>query len=109
LKFIILNISLFFFIGTVGCNTTEETTQKEPSCNGEEYTLKDFTGLDGCKFLLVDAEGNKYEPVNLKKFMSDPKDKTKVRVKFRKVLTGSICMVGSTVEIICIEETSPSN
>ncbi|KAB1065173.1 hypothetical protein [Salibacter halophilus] len=109
MKFIILNISLFFLIGTVGCNTTEETTQKEPSCNGEEYTLKDFTGLDGCKFLLVDAEGNKYEPVNLKKFMSDPKDKTKVRVKFRKVLTGSICMVGSTVEIICIEETSPSN
>ena len=104
-----LHIVILSLLLLAGCGNTKETTQKESSCNGEVYTLKDYTGLDGCKFLLVDSDGNKYEPINLKKFLSDPKDNTKVRAKFKKVLTGSICMVGSTVEVICIEETSPSN
>ncbi len=74
--------------------------------NAEEATLKDLTGLDGCSWVLVLANGKKLEPTNLEKFdnikLTDGK---RVFVEYKTILNAaSICMVGTIVEIICISE-----
>ncbi|MEM7102074.1 MAG: hypothetical protein AAF502_03010 [Bacteroidota bacterium] len=67
--------------------------------------VKDFTGLDGCKHLIILDDGTKLEPVS---YPADFvfKDRQQVKLSYesaKDVMT--ICMSGETVKITCIEET----
>ena len=58
LRCLALLIPLFLF----GCKTKKDVgTTKTATCN-MEGTVKDFTGLDACSFLIVDRKGKKYLP-----------------------------------------------
>jgi hypothetical protein len=72
------------------------------SCKKEQTEIygivKDFTGLDGCKILIVLDSGEKLEPVSLPPNTSLTPNK-RVAIKYNTVARLSICMSGPTVEI----------
>lgn len=64
-------------------------------------TVKDFTGFDGCRMLIVLDSGEKLEPVSL------PANTTlmanrRVAIKYKNANRASICMAGPTVDIISL-------
>ena len=87
-----------FLLLAISCSSTSQTECE----NGEVITLKDFTGLDGCRWMLVTEENKSLEPMNLEDFISEPKEDEKYRIEYsiRNDLA-SICLVGSIVEITC--------
>ena len=73
------------------------------SCdNGEVVTLKDFTGLDGCRWMLVTEDNNSLEPMNLDDFIKEPKEDDNYRIEYNvRNDLASVCLVGSIIEITC--------
>ena len=69
--------------------------------NAELFTIKNFAGLDGCSYVLVQGDKS-FEPINLEDFVAEPtEDQT---VMFEIVVRedmASICMVGTIIEITC--------
>jgi len=69
-------------------------------------SVKDFTGLDGCSFLIVLENGDKLLPTKLDDENFEFKDGRKIRFDYEE-LQGimSICMAEKMViEITCIKE-----
>lgn len=63
-------------------------------------TLLDYTGLDGCTWVIKLADKEVLEPINLGNFIFfELKDGKKIWVKYKTVGMASICMVGPTIEI----------
>lgn len=71
---------------------------------GELATIRDFTGLDGCGWVIVLNNGENLEPKNLHSFGLDLKDGMKIKVKYHEEWGASVCMMGKLVEIDCIKE-----
>jgi hypothetical protein len=85
-------------------------------------TIRDLTGLDGCGFVLELANGSRLEPERPfifcgtpplpKEITEDPLynfefvDGKRVRISYYETNRPSICMVGPTVKITCIEEVT---
>jgi len=77
------------------------------NCGSEavKATIEDFTGLDGCGYLIVLEDGTRLEPINLNSQTVAPADGKKVWITYTKATnSASICMVGDMVEITCISE-----
>lgn len=78
---------------------------KSTSCTAAiQGQIKNYTGLDGCGWV-IEAKGKTFEPVNLNDF--DPKfleNNKKVWFTYQSFAAGSICMVGETIQITCLEE-----
>ena len=71
--------------------------------NGENALLRDYTGLDGCRWILELPGGERLEPVNLHELDFTPRDSLAVRVEYSIAEDMfSICMVGKMVHIQCI-------
>ena len=68
--------------------------------------FKDYSGLDGCGFVIILENGNRIEPINLNKFDIELVDNQKIWVDFHinENLSASICMVGDIVVIDCISK-----
>ncbi|HYC40086.1 MAG TPA: hypothetical protein VEB63_06300 [Chitinophagaceae bacterium] len=64
-----------------------------------EGTVKDFTGLDGCRLLIELEDGKRLEPQKLPEGVTLEANR-RVAIRYRE-MTGqmSICMVGPVVEI----------
>ena len=64
-------------------------------------TLRDYTGLDGCGWVIEVDEGGVLEPLNLGEFISAPDADMRLRVEYEEE-TGyfSICMVGPIVTLL---------
>ncbi|MFB6257689.1 MAG: hypothetical protein ABEH38_03265 [Flavobacteriales bacterium] len=67
-------------------------------------TVKDYTHLDGCRFLLITDNGKKLNPLELDSAYR--KDGLKVRVSYRKKEAMTTCMAGKNVEIIRIRRSN---
>ncbi|MFO7656350.1 MAG: PKD domain-containing protein [Bacteroidales bacterium] len=70
-------------------------------------TVKDYTGLDGCGFLIELDNGTRLEPI-----LTDTtfifRDKQRVKVSYvERHDLASICMAGTIAEITCIKEVEP--
>jgi PKD repeat protein len=66
-------------------------------------TVRDYTGLDGCKYIIELDNGIKLEPVRvIPPFVFT--DSQRVILAYRPLRVASICMVGITAEITCIRE-----
>ena len=67
-------------------------------------TLRDYTGLDGCGWVIEADEGAVLEPLNLDEFISDPDPGMRLRVEYEEE-SGyfSICMVGPIVTLLACE------
>ncbi len=79
--------------------------KKEEACaDGQKGIFKNFTGLDGCGWM-IELENNKViEPSNLNEFMIQPEENKKIWVTYESAPLASICMVGEVVYIKCISE-----
>lgn len=66
-------------------------------------TVYDYSGLDGCGYIIELDNGIKLEPV---RFLNEIelRDSMRVKLSYTPVRVASICMVGQTAIITCIEE-----
>lgn len=96
-KYLIL-ISCFFLVTASKCSD-----KKGNSYCTEMGTLKDFTGLDGCNFLIVLDNGDKLQPI-IQDADIELKDGQRIKFGYTEIVDQmSICMAGKMVEILCIE------
>lgn len=84
----------------IGCEK-EETGDAIEMQSG---TLYDYTGLDGCSWIIQLADGTKLEPTNLDDFPITPEDGKEIFLTYTPLDAGSICMVGTVIEIQSIRE-----
>ncbi len=69
--------------------------------------VRDYTGLDGCKYLIELDDGTRLEPI-LKDTGFYFRDNQRVRLSYiERPDLMSICMAGIIAEITCIEEIDP--
>jgi len=100
LKYLLL-LSSVLLLGASKCGD-----KKGQSACTELGTIKDFTGLDGCKMMIVLDNGEKLQPVNYDKSKLDQELKDGQRIKFAyKEVDDMVsnCMAGKMVEVTCIE------
>ena len=101
-------------------NAVEESTCSTPA------TVKDLTGLDGCRFVFVLSDGTRLLPLrsNLgwcgtpplpKEVTEDPLynfefvDGKKVFIDYEAVQAATVCMAGKTVKITCLSEAKQTD
>ncbi len=80
--------------------TTLLACEKGSLWNREEGVLKDYSGLDGCTWV-IESDSRTYEPLNLAEFDIALEDGKKVKFSFDNAddIAGSICMVGEIIRI----------
>jgi hypothetical protein len=101
LSALIWSIALLF----AACKSPGESSAPDLTDQGYiKATVKDYTGLDGCTFLIVAEDGKRFEPVGLP--VEFRVHDLPVWVKYRPPAQamGSICMVGQIVEIVEIKK-----
>lgn len=94
-------------INSIESQTENQDLNTNSRCpHGVKATIRNFTGLDGCSWLLVLEDGKKLEPTNLENFdFIKLEDGKKVIVEYEaQTAMASICMAGSIVKITCISE-----
>ena len=88
-------------IAFTACSSSNKTVKTNQQWVEEGYisvTIKDFSSLDGCTFLLVSEEDTKYLPVNLAQEFQ--KDGLSVWVKYHTLKSSmNICMQGIAISI----------
>lgn len=67
-------------------------------------TLYDYTGLDGCGWVIKLADGTLLEPTNLADFPVTPEDGKPIFLTYTEQDMGSICMIGPVVQIQSMRE-----
>ena len=70
----------------------------------EKATLRDFTGFDGCAYVLV-LDNEEVLEIGELKFEPDFEfsDGLRVSVTYEEFSSASICMIGPMVRLLCIE------
>ena len=82
-----------------------ESCKEKSSCDqGVKGVFKDFTGLDGCGWIIELEDKSVIEPSNLQDFMIIPRENKKIWVTYENAPLASICMVGQVVLVKCISE-----
>ncbi len=111
---------LLFMLSLLFTNCKDEQPIVITCDNAVLATVKDLTGLDGCGFVFVLADGTKLEPQMLfycgtpplpKEVTENPLydfqwvDGKQVRIAYEEIPdAASICMAGKIVKITCLEE-----
>ena len=91
-RFFTISILLFLLVISFSCK------KNTPEATG---VLKDYTGFDGCRFLVFLDNGEKLEPVSLPANVTLVNN-ARVAVCYKIVYRASICMMGETAEIISL-------
>jgi hypothetical protein len=110
--FIIILIGSMISCTPTKTSTDEEASAREvptevitkPSC-GTLATVKDNSGLDGCKFLIILDNDQRLEPLVMEDKNFEFKDGQRIRLNYeteREMM--SVCMSGMGVKVTCIEE-----
>jgi len=90
----------------LACKSTQNNSKKSDdltACN-TTATVKDYTGLDGCRFLLLMENGEKWLAVGAKKLGWKFEDHQKIIFGYKEIQPmASVCMAEQkTVELTCI-------
>ena len=98
-------LAFLVILSVWSCKTKKEIGGENPACN-IEATVKDFTGLDGCTFLIVLDNGDKLLPAKINNEAFELKDNQRIRFAYKEMPDMmSICMAEKmAVEVTCIEE-----
>ena len=81
------------------------TKTQQPDADAIKATLNNYTGLDGCSWVIKLKNNEVLEPINLADFDLDLKEGKKIWIKYKPAPNyASICMVGQMVEIEAIWE-----
>jgi len=96
MKITLLAFALFLVLS---CRKEDDTLL----CD-EKATLRDFTGVDGCSYVLVLDDEKVLEIGDLE---VEPdfqfRDGLRVSVTYEELSSASVCMVGSIVRVLCID------
>jgi hypothetical protein len=97
--------AILLFIFTIAGMVLLTTGCPKDKCEGGvDGLLLDYTGLDGCRWIIELDSGERLEPVNLDQLDFEPADSLPVRIIYTEATDMmSICMVGEMVHISCIE------
>jgi hypothetical protein len=82
------------------CDPPVECPSGYPMVRG---TIRDYTGLDGCAFVIELANGEVVEPGMVHDSTFVFEDGKKVWFSYRSLPAASVCMVGEVVEVLCIQ------
>tara|TARA_B100001750_G_C14893635_1_gene296317 strand:+ start:141 stop:437 length:297 start_codon:yes stop_codon:yes gene_type:complete len=90
---------IFALLVVLSCSNEDDALL----CN-EKATLRDFTGVDGCSYVLV-LDDEKVLEIGDLEFEPDFqfRDGLRVSVTYEEVSSVSICMVGQIVRVLCID------
>lgn len=81
-------------------------TQTQKCDDGVSATLKKIQ-LDGCNWVIELDQEEKLEPQNIRDFLSESdfssSKEFKVKIQYYETKSASICMVGKTIAITCLE------
>lgn len=66
---------------------------------GYNAKLVNYTGLDGCSWMIKMNDGTVYEPINLSAFEAHPTNNEPVFITFQVEPSISICMVGTNIRL----------
>ena len=98
-------IFIFWLLGNAGgCGASGDGSGavSEPVNNAVLGIVKDMTGLDGCKMMIILPNGDKLQPVEIIPDF-ELKAGQKIRFTYKSADVMSICMAGKTVVITSIE------
>ncbi len=96
-RYLILILAL---AGFAKCDSTDQNTCPE----GAEVQLLDLTGLDGCTLVFETLDGSRLEPLNLNAQDIEKVVGASYKIEYsERPDYASICMVGTIIEITCIE------
>lgn len=89
----------FALLVVLSCNNKDN-----PLLCDEKATLRDFTGVDGCSYVLV-LDNEKVLEIDNLEFEPDFqfRDGLRVSVTYEEVSSVSICMIGQIVKVLCID------
>lgn len=94
--------AILLLIVILSC-TKDKVPQYEPSqdilCNSELATIQDYSNIGGCGWILVLQSGTAIEPTNINNFGITLVDGKEVCIEYHELPVGSICMVGTVVEL----------
>ena len=77
----------------VGCTAHSDS-------DGGNSTLRNYTGLDGCGWVIELDEGDVLEPINLGEFIDNPATDMRLLIEYTEESEYvSICMVGQIVRL----------
>ncbi len=101
-KILIFLFTLLLF----SCKTEQKAKPGTPSSCNTVGTVKDFSTLDGCGFLIVLENGDKLNPLKIEVANFVWKDRQKVKFGYKTLADmASNCMAeNALVDITCIEE-----
>ena len=73
--------------------------------DGGNATLRDYTGLDGCGWVIETDAGGVLEPLNLGEFIADPDPGMRLAIDYQEEGGyASICMVGPIVTLLACDQ-----
>jgi len=94
-----ITLLAFVLLLVLSCRNEDDTFL----CD-EKAILRNFTGLDGCSYVLVLDDEKVLEIGDLE---VEPdfqfRDGLRVSVTYKELSSASICMVGSIVRVLCID------
>ena len=90
---------IFALLVVLSCSNEDNTLM----CD-EKATIRDFTGVDGCSYVLV-LDDEKVLEIGDLEFEPDFqfRDGLRVSVTYEELSSSSVCMVGSIVRVLCID------
>ena len=96
MKIVLLVFALLLFLS---CRNEDDSLL----CD-EKATLRDFTGFDGCTYVLV-LDNEEVLEIGELEFEPDFEfsDGLRVSVTYEKFNSASVCMIGPMVRLLCIE------
>lgn len=99
------------FFALFACNHANKNTPIQ-CASGNTYAegkLRNFTGHDGCGWVIVLNDNSKLEPTNWDDFTLTKIDGEPVHCCYKEVSAGSICMLGKTVQLATLEPASTTS
>ncbi|KAA9327209.1 hypothetical protein F0P96_18415 [Hymenobacter busanensis] len=99
---LVMACTQFAFQCQTMCGEGEEPI---PACT-TAATVRNLAGLDGCGYVLELADGKRLEPAGAMWEAYPKHDGEKVTIAYADDPRGSICMVGTTVKLSCIQQAN---
>lgn len=102
MKYLLSKLLLVFILATAACSPKSKLKTNEVNA-----VLADYTGLDGCGWMLklenADVNGNQtLMPLNLDEFSITKRDGKKVLIVYKDEPAFNTCMAGATVRLSSI-------
>lgn len=92
---------LLFCLSFIACKTKHNKTTPDAHTCLHKGKVQDFTGLDGCRLLIVLQDGRRLEPISHSETL---KDQQTIMFNYEIVEDAmSICMAGKIVRLTCLE------